>query len=258
MPELAETVAVITGASSGIGAATARALAGEGARVALLARREDRLEAVAREIRRQGGAALVCRADVTDSVAVHQAVQGVLGQWGRIDLLVNNAGRGMVAPFEATTAEEFRELLEVNLVSVLTATHAVLPEMVKARSGHIINVTSVAGRRGSYYRSAYTATKFALVGLTECLRLELRGTGVNVSLVYPIYTATEFSDAEIRKVEPIRKGPRQSAEQVARAIVSCVRRPRPEVYPYRPARILAVLSVLVPGFVDRLVARFGR
>ena len=114
------------------------------------------------------------------------------------------------------------------------------------------------GRRGIPYRSAYSATKFALVGLTESLRVELKGTGIHVSLVYPIYTATEFHEVEVHRAESIHRGPVQSAEQVARAIVRCARRPRPEVYPFPPARILALLGVLAPGFVDWMTHRFSR
>ena len=258
MSVLVGKVALVTGASSGIGAATAKALAREGVRVALLARREERLEEVADEIRRLPGHALVCPADVTDSAAVRAVVERVLGQWKRIDILVNNAGQGIAAPFEATTPEELRALMEVNLVGVLTLTQAVLPGMLQHASGHIINVSSVAGRRGVPLRSAYNATKFALVGLSESLRQELRGTGVHVSIVYPIVTKTEFPAAAITKAESPRHGPVQTADQVARAIVLCARRPRPEVYPYPPARILAVLSALAPGFVDWMMARFLR
>lgn len=255
MPELAGRVALVTGASSGIGEATAREFAKEWARVALFARREDRLEAVADGIRREGGQAMICTGDVTDPGSVQAAVQNVLAQWKRVDLLVNNAGRGLAAPFEAVTAQEFRDLVEVNLIGVLTATQAVLPTMLKQNAGHIFNISSVAGRRGIPFRSAYSATKFGLVGLTECLRQELQGTGVHVSLVYPIFTTTEFHDVEVKKVEPRRFGPVQSAEQVAKAVVRCARHPRPEVYPYPPARILAVLSALSPGLVDWMLTR---
>ncbi len=258
MPELAGRVALVTGASSGIGEATAREFAKEWARVALFARREDRLEAVADGIRREGGQVMVCTGDVTDPGSVQAAVQNVLAQWKRVDLLVNNAGRGLAAPFEAVTAQEFRDLVEVNLIGVLTATQAVLPTMLKQNAGHIFNISSVIGRRGMPFRSAYSATKFGLVGLTECLRQELQGTGVHVSLVYPIFTTTEFHDVEVKKVEPRRFGPVQSAEQVAKAVVRCARHPRPEVYPYPPARILAVLSALSPGLVDWMLTRLLR
>lgn len=255
MPELAGRVALVTGASSGIGEATAREFARQWARVALFARREDRLEAVADGIRREGGQVMVCAGDVTDPGSVQAAVQSVLAQWKRVDLLVNNAGRGLAAPFEAVTVQEFRDLVEVNLVGVLTATQAVLPTMLKQNAGHIFNISSVVGRRGLPFRSAYSATKFGLVGLTECLRQELQGTGVHVSLVYPIFTTTEFHHVEVKKVEPRRFGPVQSAEQVAKAVVRCARHPRPEVYPYPPARILAVLSALSPSLVDWMMTR---
>ena len=146
-----------------------------------------------------------------------------------MDVLVNNAGRGIVAPVEAVTAQELRDLLEVNLVGVLTATQAALPVMRRQRSGHIINVSSVAGRRATALSSAYNATKFALVGLSEALRQGLRGTGIQVSIVYPIDTESEFHHVKLKKTEQPRYGPIQSAATVARAIVRCARRPRPEV-----------------------------
>ena len=249
------TSALVTGASSGIGAATARALAREGYRVAVVARRRDRLEAIAEAIRRGGGAALDCPADVTDPGAVRAVVAQILERWGHIDVLVNNAGRGLAATLETTTEAELRALLELNLVSVLSMTRAVLPGMLARRSGHIVKVGSIVGRRGLPLRSAYAATKFGLTGLTESLRQEVRRHGIHVSLVQPIYTATEFHAVEIRRGESVRGGPVQSAETVARAIVRCVRRPRPEVYPFPPAKMLAVLSVLAPRFVDWLIRR---
>ncbi|HYL79183.1 MAG TPA: SDR family NAD(P)-dependent oxidoreductase [Candidatus Acidoferrum sp.] len=258
MPDLGGKVVLVTGAWSGIAAATAREFAREGARVALLARRKDRLEAVADEIRRAGGEAMVCAGDVTDPAAVQAAVERILGEWKRVDVLVNNAGRGIVAPFEMVTAQELRDLLEVNLVGVLGLTQAVLPAMRRQGSGHIINVSSVAGRRATALSSAYNATKFALVGLSEALRQELRGTGVQVSIVYPIDTESEFHEVELRKAEQPRYGPVQSAATVARAIVRCARHPCPEVYPYPSARLLAALSALAPSFTDWMMDRMRR
>jgi short-subunit dehydrogenase len=258
MPDLAGKVVFVTGASSGIGAATAREFARKGALVALFARRKYRLEAVADEIRREGGKAMVCVGDVTDRASIQAAIERVLGEWKRLDLLVNNAGRGMVAPFEAVTGPELRDLLEVNLVGVLTVTQAVLPSMRRQASGHIINVSSVAGRRASRLTSAYNATKFALVGLSEAFRQELRGTGIYVSIVYPIDTESEFHDVELKKAEQPRYGPVQSAAAVARAIVRCACHPRPEVYPYPPARLLSVVSALTPSFADWLMDRILR
>lgn len=249
-------VALVTGASSGIGAATARVLADAGLRVAVCARRKDRLEHLAAELIARGSEATAHAVDVTDALAVRAMVDEVTARWGRLDVLVNNAGRGLAAAFEQTTAEELRALLELNVVAVLGATQAALPIMRRQGSGHIINISSVVGRRSVPYRAAYSATKFALGALSEALRVELTGTGIRVTLVYPITTLqTEFVEAEVRKVPWRRMGPAQSAERVARSILRCVRRPRPEVYPYWPLRILAVLNVIAPGLVDRGMRR---
>jgi short-subunit dehydrogenase len=244
-------VALVTGASSGIGAATARAFADAGLRVALCARRKDRLERLAVELTARGGEVTVHAVDVTDALAVRGMVDQVAARWGRLDVLVNNAGRGFVATLEQTTAEELRELMEVNVVAVLGATQAALPLMRRQGSGHIINVSSVVGRRAVPYRAAYSATKFALGALSEALRVELTGTGIAVTLVYPIRTSeTEFHEAEIQKTPWRPMGPVQTAERVARSILRCVRRPRPEIYPYWPIRLLAAMSVIAPGLVD--------
>ncbi len=252
-------VALVTGASSGIGAATARAFAGAGLRVALCARRKDRLEHLAAELTTRGAEATAHTVDVTDALAVRAVVDEVGARWGRLDVLVNNAGRGLSATLEQTGAEELRALLELNVVAVLGATQAALPIMRRQGSGHIINVSSIVGRRGVPYGGAYSATKFALGALSESLRVELTGTGIAVTLVYPIgTTGTEFHEAEVQKVPWRPMGPVQSAERVARAILSCVRRPRPEVYPYWPLRILAVMSVIAPGLVDRGMRRVLR
>ena len=248
--ELAGRVAIVTGASAGIGEATARALAAAGARVAVCARRRERLDGLAADIAAAGGEMAVYGLDVTDSAGVRAMVEDVAARWGGSDVLVNNAGRGLSATLEDTKPEEFRELLELNVMAVFTATQAVLPWMRRRERGHIINVSSIVGRRGVPYRGAYSATKFALGGLSEALRVELQGTGIHVSLVYPIGTATEFHDVEARRAGPGRHGPIQSSAHVARCILRCVRRPRPEVYPFRPSWLFAVASVVAPRLVD--------
>jgi short-subunit dehydrogenase len=255
--ELRGKAVLVTGASGGIGAATAREFARAGARVGLLARRRDRLETLAREIAAAGGEALVLPADVSDPDAVERAVAHFLAQWGGVDVLVNNAGVGLTAPVETTTLDEFKQIYAVNVLGTVAATHAVLPAMKRAGRGHIINVSSIVGRRAPPWSAAYSMTKFAQVAFSESLRVELRSHGISVSLVYPIQTATEFLEARLRK-EPrdLPAGPVQSAEHVARAIVRCARRPRPEVYPFWPARILAFLAVTAPGLVDLIVGRF--
>jgi short-subunit dehydrogenase len=252
-------VVLVTGASSGIGAACARAFAQEGARVALLARRRERLEALAQEIETAGGAALALLADVSDAAAVHAAVGQTLARWGRIDVLINNAGYGLLGSVEVTTPEEFQRIFAVNVMGAVLTTQATLPTMKAARRGHIINVSSTAGRRGTPQRAAYAITKFGLVAFSEALRGEVREHGIHVTVVYPGFTTTEFQDAEIRKEARLMPlGPVHSAERVARAIVRAVRRPRPEVYPYWPARLGAILSVVAPGLVDWGIARLLR
>ena len=256
--ELAGRVAVVTGASAGIGEATARLLAAAGMRVAVCARRRDRLDRLSADMTASGGEAAVYALDVTDAVAVRAMIDDVAARWGGIDVLVNNAGRGLSASFEDTRPGELRALVDLNVMAVFTATQAVLPWMRRQGGGHVINVSSIVGQRGVPYRSAYSATKSALGGLSEALRVELAGTGIHVALVYPIGTATEFHDVEFRRAGPGPHGPIQSAEHVARCILRCVGRPRAEVYPYKPSWLLAVANVIAPRLVDLGMRRLFR
>lgn len=247
-------MAVITGASSGIGAATAVACAREGMRVVLAARRPDRLAGVAADVRAAGGEARVVPTDVGDPQAVGALVDATVAGWGRLDVLVNNAGIGLLAAVEDTRATDFERLLRVNFLGAVYATLAALPHMRRQGGGHIVNVASVIGKRASPFRAAYVASKFALVGFSEALRMELRPAGIHVTCVCPVGTATEFFEAEENRLGiPGRRGPVQPAERFARAIVAALRRPRPEVHPYPPARALFVLNALAPGLVDRLL-----
>lgn len=247
-------VAVITGASSGIGAATAVACGREGMRLALGARRTDRLERVAAEVRAAGGEARVVPTDVRDEAAVRALVDGTVSAWGRLDVLVNNAGVGMLAPVARTSAAEFDAIMRVNFLGAVHGVLAALPHMQRQRGGHIVNVASVLGKRASPFRAAYVASKFALVGFSEALRMELRGEGIHVTAVCPIGTATEFHEAQENRLGVSgRGGPIQSAEHVARGIVRALRRPRAEVHPYPPARLLFLMNDLAPGLVDRLM-----
>jgi len=250
--------ALITGASSGIGRMTALALARAGARLALVARRADRLAEVAAEIVARGGFAETFPCDVTVPGAVDAAVQGSVSRYGRLDVLVNNAGAGFFAAVEQTTIGDLDQMLAVNLKGTFHGIQAALSVMRRQGAGHIINVASTAGRRGSPYVGAYCASKFAVVGLTESLRTELLGSGIRVSLVCPGATQTEFFDIARRRTQYHRGlvGPVESAERVAERIVELIRRPRAEVIA-QPVRrkIFLVLNLLAPGLVDRLVAK---
>jgi short-subunit dehydrogenase len=249
---------VVTGASSGIGAATAVACARAGMRVTLAARRAGRLARVADEVQAAGGEARVVPTDVADPAALRALIDGTVEAWGRLDVLVNNAGIGVLARVEDTTPAEYERLMQVNYLAAVHGVLAALPHMRRQGRGHIVNVASVLGKRASPFRAAYVASKFALVGFSETLRMELRGTGIHVTCVCPVGTATEFHDVELNRLGVSgRGGPIQSADRVAGAIVRAIRRPRAEIHPYPPARLLFLANVVAPGFVDRVMMRFS-
>jgi short-subunit dehydrogenase len=260
MDSLRGQVAAITGASSGIGAALARALAAEGVAVGLAARREDRLHRVAAEIQAAGGRALGVPADVAVEADVRGFITRTLTVFGRLDVVVCNAGIGFYGTLDDTPAETAGRLLEVNVLGTFYAARAALPHFDRQGHGHLVIVSSIQGRRAAPYSGMYAATKFAQAGLAEALRAEYAGTNVHVSLVCPVSTDTEFRQAMSRTfgVHASQHGPQQSAETVARAIVRALRRPRPEVYPYRLARLLTIANALAPALTDRLVRRYGR
>jgi short-subunit dehydrogenase len=245
---------IVTGASSGIGAATAIACGREGMRVTLAARRRERLLRVADEVRAAGGEARVVPTDVADEAAMRELVDGTVAAWGRLDVLVNNAGVGILAPVTQTSAAEFEALMRVNFLGTVYGVLAALPHMRRQRSGHLVTIASVVGKRASPFRAAYVASKFAQVGFSEALRMEVAGDGIHVTVVCPIGTATEFHQVEVNRLGVSgRGGPIQSAELVATKIVRALRRPRAELHPYPPARLLFLMNDLAPGLVDRLL-----
>jgi uncharacterized protein len=176
---------IVTGASSGIGHDVALAFGEQGAKVALLARRRVQLEELAKKIDQAGGQALALDCDVTDRARVDWAVQQVIESFGTIDILVNSAGLLIADEIEQLKVEDLRRMMDVNLFGALNAMQAVMPTMRKAKNGNIVNISSLAGRRGMSPLGGYSATKFALVGLTEAMRVELFNSGIKVSLVMP-------------------------------------------------------------------------
>ncbi|MGX7872293.1 SDR family NAD(P)-dependent oxidoreductase [Mesorhizobium sp. ORM6] len=190
---LAGKVALVTGASSGIGEATAAALADAGAKVAIAARRADRLEALAARIESAGGAALRIEADVTRNDDVTAMVGKVVAEWGRLDILVNNAGVMLLSPAAEAALEDWRHMVELNLLALMGATKAALPHLRAAR-GHIVNVSSVAGRVANPGASGYAATKFGVVGFSESLRREVYADKVRVTVIEPGLVRTELGD----------------------------------------------------------------
>jgi len=190
---LKESIAVITGASSGIGAALARGMAREGASVVIAARREDHLDAIAEEITHGGGTAIPVRADVTVREEAEGIIQTAIGRFGRIDVLVNNAGRGHFASVEDTTDEMIHSMFALNAFALWYTTRPALVAMKKRGSGHIINVASMAGKLGYPFNSAYVAAKHACVGFTHALRMELVGTSIHATVVCPAGVLTDWA-----------------------------------------------------------------
>jgi short-subunit dehydrogenase len=221
--EIQGSVVVVTGASSGIGAATARAAAAAGARVVLAARREDRVRALAAEL----GDAVAVRCDVTDATQVAGLVQASLDAFGRIDVLVNNAGQGLQAEIEGLSLADFRAVLELNLVAPLAVMQTVLPTMRRQGAGAVVNVSSGTTFADVPGTGGYVASKIALERLSAIARNELEGTGVTVSTIIPFATSTEFM-ASIRagraEAEAMTAGATFDApEEVAAAILELVR-----------------------------------
>jgi NADP-dependent 3-hydroxy acid dehydrogenase YdfG len=257
---LIDRVVVITGASAGIGRATARHAARDGAAVVLSARRTDRLDALVAEVDAAGGRAMAVPGDVTRDADMRDLVARTLDAFGRLDVMICNAGIGYHGPLDETPPDVMRRVVDVNLMGTFYAARAALVAMRRQGSGHIIAVSSIVGRRGVGGSSVYAATKAAQVAFIESLRAEFVGTPFRASVIFPVATTTEFHDAIARDFGHAVSGagPSQSAEQVASRIVDCIVSPRAEVYPFPKAWWLAVLGVIAPARADRVVQQFGR
>ena len=249
-------VAIITGASSGIGMETAFALVRCGYAVVLAARREDRLEQVAGRCGDIADDAVVeaVVTDVSDRSAVERLVNGAVEKFGRVDVMVNNAGSGMFGRMHELPESEVRDLFDVNFYGVLYGCQAVAPIMIAQRSGHIFNVSSVIGKRGTPFHGAYCATKFAVCGLTDSMRVEMKPYGVKVTNVCPTLTATEFFDHS--RMEPRAHSKYESeskmmpASTVGRKIAATVGKSKPELVFSAGGKFLVMLSALWPRATD--------
>lgn len=190
---LAGQVALVTGASRGIGLAIARRLGQMGARLALCARTRDRLERAADSLRQQGFPVLAVVADVANAASVAALVEQTHRTLGEIDILVNNAGIGTFGPVQEITEADWDAVLDTNLKGVFLCTRAVAPQMIRRRRGHVINISSLAGKNAFAGGSAYCASKWGLMGLSYCMAEDLRGYGIRVSVICPGTVHTEFS-----------------------------------------------------------------
>ncbi|MFC3831669.1 MULTISPECIES: SDR family oxidoreductase [Deinococcus] len=229
---LSGKVAVVTGASSGIGEATARALDAEGAAVVLVARRRDRLDALAEAIRHEGGQAHVVAADLSDPAQARDAVAQAVSAFGRLDILVNNAGLMLLGPVADADPTDWHRMMDLNVLTLMHATQAAVQAMQGQGSGHIVNISSVSGRGAGPTSAGYSATKWAVGGFSEGLRQEVRLLGIRVTVIEPGVVATELTDhithtatkdayeGRIKQMTPLE------AEDIAAAVVYATTQPQ--------------------------------
>ncbi len=252
-------VVIITGASSGIGRETALAFAQEKAIVVLAARREDKLLEIASQIQNNGGQVLIVKTDVSKLTDVENLIKTTIDRFNRIDILVNNAGWGIHASVKDTPIQDMKDIFDTNLMGPFYTMKSVLPIMKNQKSGHIINVASVIGRRGMGMSGAYCSTKFALIGLTESLQVELHNKPIHASIVCPGLTNTDFG---VNMREPVRTTKKNIWEngvpsaKVAHAIVRCAQKPKREVYITWYDHAMVYVNTLFPGFIEYLLTRY--
>jgi short-subunit dehydrogenase len=249
---------LLTGASSGIGEALARQLAAGGARLLLTARRQERLERLARELRELGGGVWYCVGDISDPPIRHQLIRIAQERWGGLDLLINNAGLGAVGPFQNAHEDRLRHIMEVNFFAPAELIRLAIPLLKRGNEPLIVNIGSVLGHVAMPKKSEYCASKFALRGLTNALRIELMSEGIDVLLVSPNTTRSEFFDSLLEQQgEVARNRWSMSTEDVARRVVKAIRRGRKQLILTTAGRGLVRLESLWPSLVRRLQARLG-
>jgi len=256
-------VVVITGASAGIGKALAEALHACGAKLALAARRLDRIEALNQQL---GGGHLAVAADVSDRAQCESLVQQTIDRFGRIDTLVCNAGYGILRPVAKSSRDEILKMFATNVLGTTDCIHAAVPVMKRQDPrggwrGQVMIVSSVVARRGIPFYGVYSATKAAQLSLAEALRVELRADRIAVTSVHPIGTDTEFGDAARKAaghdlaIKAIPGEHRQSAATVAQKMIHAIEKPRPEVWPFAPSKLAVSVGTLIPGIVDRVMGK---
>jgi NADP-dependent 3-hydroxy acid dehydrogenase YdfG len=257
---LSSKVIAITGASTGIGRACAERLARDGAAVVLSARREARLDDAVRIIRNAGGHALAVPGDVTNPDDMNALVARAVAEYGRLDVMICNAGIGFHGSLAESTPDIARRLFDVNVLGTIYAARAAHQQFARQNSGHIIAMSSVAGVRGGAGMSLYSATKAAQVKFIESLRTEFLDTGLRASVIYPVSARTEFR-ATMRRdfgYAAEGQGAHQTVEEVAGAVARCIVSPAGEVYPHRASRWLTIAAAVAPAWTDRFMRRFDR
>jgi NAD(P)-dependent dehydrogenase (short-subunit alcohol dehydrogenase family) len=247
------TTVVITGATSGIGRATALEFARAGAQVVVAGRRAERLHDLVVEIEAKGGVALAVRTDVSEQAQVEALLAQTIEQFGRIDTLVNNAGVGLAAKFEEQALADFERVMQINFWGAVYACKAAVPQMKRQGGGGvIINVSSVMGKRGMPFETAYCASKFALAGFSEALRAEIMSEGIDVSTIFPGAVETEIFEQAANQTGLEMPGfiPKYPARELAKLIVQDARFPQPEIIMALDALGLNALNTVAPRLLD--------
>jgi NADP-dependent 3-hydroxy acid dehydrogenase YdfG len=224
-PRLQDKVAVVTGASAGIGRACARALLGEGARLVLTARRQERLEPLVDEAKRRGAGAVFVVGDAREEETARRTVERAMAEYGRIDILVNNAGVGNYKDLVETSAEEYDEMMDANVRSTFLFSRHVVPVMIRQRGGLVLMISSMAGVYGFAGEATYCATKFAQVGFAQGLDKELRPHGIKVGVICPGGVKTEFAIGKGRTEAGVAESSMLEAEDVAQAVLFACTQP---------------------------------
>ena len=256
--KIADSVIIVTGASAGIGAETVRVLAQKGANVVLTARRAERLQALATHLAHYPGERLVVAGDIGEEAFCQELVRRTVEAFGRVDVLVNNAGIGHRSTLQEIPTDDVRTIMDTNVLGPVYAIQAVLPHMLRQRRGQIVNVSSIVGQQIVPESSLYCASKTTLNALTRGLRMELQGQPILVTLVYPGLTETEFYQARLG-TEVKRRVRRTGvpARRVAEAIADAIAHDRREVYITWPDWLLVQASRLFPRALDWVVGRFA-
>jgi len=262
MKDLTGKPIAITGASAGIGRATAIACAQAGMPVAVSARREDKLIELVEEIKKLGGRAIAVPGNVDNQADCDRLIERCIAEFGSIYSVYANAGYGYECTIANLTDRDVREMFDTNFFGTLNTIRAALPHLQKANQGHILICSSCLAKSAMPYHGCYSATKVAQDHIARCLRIELRKTGIRTSCIFPIGTATEFFGAKAARAghTPSPRPPgafTQPPERVANAIVACLRRPKPEVWTSHLARIAFCCANLSPRFTDAMLARYN-
>jgi len=249
-------VVLITGASSGIGRASAILFAKNGASIILVARGKEKLEQVAKDLKKFNVSSLVCECDISDKFQVKKMSKTVLEKYESVDILVNNAGFAIYGPVSNLTIEEIESQMATNYFGMIYCIKNFLPSMIKKKSGHIVNVASVAGSFGLPGIASYCSTKFAMLGFSEGLKHELKEMGIGVTVVSPIMVRTNFFDHQSFEKMPRYSPTSLSAETVAKAILKAANSPRLEIIVPSVVRIAVWIKSTFPYLINPILGSF--